>query len=788
MVLAANPSAFSLMPYPQSIKQGAGKYPLNDHVLLSFSGMHAERQAFITQKMTYLLAKSNITVIGSSEGFDAFSQVSIKVANPNISTLQIPALKQDESYQLRIDAEGVSIFASTEFGVLHGLATLSQLLLTSFDDQSIVLPYVMISDMPRFPWRGLLLDSARHFLSIDTIKRQLDGMAAAKLNVFHWHLTDDQGWRIESKTYPKLHQVASDGLYYRQEEIKEVVAYASMLGIRVVPEFDVPGHASAIAVAYPELLTTVKPYYMEDKWGVFEPLLDPTKPQVYRFIDSIVGELSALFPDEYIHIGGDEVNPVQWQESANVQLFMKENQLADEYALQTYFNDKVQQVLAKYQRKMMGWDEIYQPNLSQDIVVQSWRGLDSLTEITSAGYQGVLSTGYYIDQAQATSFHYRNDPIGQIADTLITPLASDQIHAWQFSVNRLKGDAVSGQLVLVKRNNYVIHAYVKLHEQYYRKVGTDRHLALNAAEMNLSFDSWLGPIRLELDLADAEQLAGRALVGNTHYPVQGKQLDSFDFSTIKLFPQIDVNNQHNVLGGEATLWTELVTEDNIDLRTWPRLFAIAERLWSAKSKRQEQDMYQRLFIIERYASTIGLKHQQQFESGVRSLVFPNTATEPLFILAEQFEPAHYYTRHHLKYQKGLYHQRAPLKQFADFLPVESVKIKALEHALLTFEKGNKQHLQEIINTLLLWHFNFKTVLEIIKKNPKLSNILQITQDARAINTIALTVAQSCLAGVKLTSKQASIAKSKLRKLHSNVREVTLASGLFAEKLLDVCRK
>lgn len=174
------------------------------------------------------------------------------------------------------------------------METLLQLLQT--DGQNTFLPLVDIRDVPRFPWRGVLLDSARHFLPLPDILRQLDGMAAAKLNVFHWHLTDDQGWRFASEHYPKLQQQASDGQFYTREQMRQVVAYATARGIRVVPEIDMPGHASSIAVAYPDLMSAPGPYRMEREWGVHKPTLDPTRDEVYQFVDTIVGELAAIFP------------------------------------------------------------------------------------------------------------------------------------------------------------------------------------------------------------------------------------------------------------------------------------------------------------------------------------------------------------------------------------------------------------------------------------------------------------------------------------------------------------
>ena len=161
----------------------------------------------------------------------------------------------------------------------------------------------MIEDRPRFPWRGLMLDSARHFMPLDTVMRTLDGMAAVKLNVLHWHLTDDQGFRVESRRHPELHRMGSDGLFYTQQQVKEIVAYAGERGIRVYPEFDIPGHTTSWFVSHPELASMPGPYRIEREWGIMDPALDPSKEEVYRFLDGFLGEMAGLFPDLRLHIG-----------------------------------------------------------------------------------------------------------------------------------------------------------------------------------------------------------------------------------------------------------------------------------------------------------------------------------------------------------------------------------------------------------------------------------------------------------------------------------------------------
>ncbi|GLX78811.1 beta-N-acetylhexosaminidase [Thalassotalea insulae] len=788
LMTQAKAEQLALMPYPLSLQQSAGHYSLSTQLEVKITGMSQQRQLFVNRQLNSFLTDYGIELTSATNTSDsADSKLVIAVNLAKAVDYQLPQLGVDESYLLKIDDNGIHIRAANDFGALQAIATLKQLIWSARDDSNIKLPYVTINDMPRFPWRGLLIDSVRHFISVDAIKRQLNGMAAAKLNVFHWHLTDDQGWRVESKSYPKLQQLASDGLYYSQQEIKEIVAYASELGIRVVPEFDLPGHASAIAVAYPELMTRNKPYHMEDNWGVFEPLLDPSNPKTYQFIEAIVAEFSALFPDTYLHIGGDEVNPVQWQQSSAVQQYMQANNLLDSAQLQAHFNQKVQQILAKYHKKMMGWDEIFHPKLARDIMVQSWRGMESLTEIAQAGYQGLLSTGFYIDQPQPTSFHYRNDPVNHDIQ-LVSPLPEDKVEAWQFSMPRIKGSEVKGKLVLIKRNGYLIHGYVKLNDNHYQKVVLDRRLALTKSQINFSLDSWMGPTRGEFELSAGELLTGRMLIGNSHYSVTGTRLAEFDFAEVKLLPSLNAEQATNILGGEATLWTELVTEHNLDLRIWPRVFAIAERFWSKKSLTNSDNMYQRLVAINEFADSIGLLQLKQQQKGFNSLVFPNTDITPLFMLAQQLEPASYYTRHHLKFRQGLYHQRASLNQFVDFLPVESLQLVQMKQQLKHFQHGNIQGLQQVVDIMRQWHSYFPAVVKLVKRNPKLSSLTPVVQDARAINTIGLTIAQSCLAGVKIRNSEVRRVKNTLQQLHSQVREISLASGLFVEQVLEVCRQ
>jgi len=321
----------------------------------------------------------------------------------------VQKLGEDESYTLEVDEQHARLTAANPLGVLRGLETFWQLVEPG--PKGFAAPAVTIDDKPRFPWRGLHMDVSRHWMPIEVVKRNLDGMAAVKLNVFHWHLSDDQGFRVESKRFPKLTGVGSDGHFYTQAEVRDVIGYARERGIRVVPEFDIPGHATSWLVGYPQLASAPGPYQIERKWGVFEPTIDPTRETTYQFLDTFIGEMAALFPDQFFHIGGDEVKPTQWNKSAQIQAFRKQHQLKDNHELQAYFNKKIQAILVKHGKRMEGWDEILNPDLPKDIVIQSWQGQDSLAKAARLGYSGLLSSGYYLDHIESAATLYLVDPM-----------------------------------------------------------------------------------------------------------------------------------------------------------------------------------------------------------------------------------------------------------------------------------------------------------------------------------------------------------------------------------------
>ena len=321
----------------------------------------------------------------------------------------VQAADEDESYKLSVTPSGATLTAATDLGAMHGMETLLQLV--TMQNGACVLPAVTIDDAPRFAWRGFMVDVSRHFEPIAEIKRTLDAMAMVKLNVFHWHLSDDQGFRAESKRYPKLTGVASNGEFYTQEEMRDVVAYARARGIRVVPEFDMPGHSTSWILAYPEFGAGEHVTGLPMVFGVPQAELDPSNEKTLKFIDALVGEMGEIFPDAYFHIGGDETEGKGWLANPRIAAFMKAKGFAKPSDLQAYFNQRLLLILSKHHKRMIGWDEILNPALPKDIVVESWRGEASLATGAQQGYTGILAAPYYLDAEKTSEEMFLADPI-----------------------------------------------------------------------------------------------------------------------------------------------------------------------------------------------------------------------------------------------------------------------------------------------------------------------------------------------------------------------------------------
>ena len=403
------PDQLNLMPVPASVQTQTARLLITARFNVAVKNYADDRLRSGIARMLARLAGRTVLTLPADLATDEGTATLVVQCERAGDT--VPSLSENESYSLEVTDKQARLVAPTVVGALRGLETFLQLL--QGDRDGYYLPGIKIQDQPRFPWRGLLIDVGRHYEPMEVLKRNLDAMAAVKLNVFHWHLTEDQGFRVESKKFPKLHTLGSDGLFYTQDQVREIIAYARDRGIRVMPEFDIPGHSTSWLVGYPEIGSAPGPYTVERGAGIFEPALDPTREQTYKFLDGFLGEMATLFPDAYMHIGGDENEGKQWDRNPQIQAFMKEKGIKDNHALQAYFNQRVLKILQKHGKKMIGWEEILHPDLPKDAVIHSWRGPASLAEAAKKGYNGILSAGYYIDLIFPASQHYLADPIPQ---------------------------------------------------------------------------------------------------------------------------------------------------------------------------------------------------------------------------------------------------------------------------------------------------------------------------------------------------------------------------------------
>lgn len=405
----------ALIPAPATLQRAEGAFTVDAGTRLHADGEAAQRVAKLFNHFLAAAKRPQLDTADGGAGGIRF-EISGNAANA-------------EAYTLDVKPDGIVVRAGTERGLFHGATTLWQLL-TQGESDVVTLPALHIEDAPRFAWRGYMLDSARHFQSVDEIKRMLDAMALHKLNVFHWHLSDDQGWRIPIDKYPKLIEVGSCRIpagdagidpatgqpapycgFYTKQQIRDVVAYAAARHIEVVPEIDVPGHATAAIAAYPELGLLDKAPAVGNEWGVY-PNLFNTEESTFEFLEDVLAEVVELFPGRYVHIGGDEAVKDQWIASSRVQQRMKEFGAKDEMAMQGVLVARLEKFLAAHGKRLIGWDEILEAELPPAATVMSWRGIEGGIEAANKGHDVVMvpSSVLYLDYLQTDS---RNEPPGR---------------------------------------------------------------------------------------------------------------------------------------------------------------------------------------------------------------------------------------------------------------------------------------------------------------------------------------------------------------------------------------
>ena len=402
---------YALIPLPQKMETSKGVFIIDEHTTIQ-AGEDVNKEAqFLAD---YIKEVAGIAPQIKSAEEDVKRSISLKISND---------FDKDEAYNLIVTHEKVLVEGASAKGVFYGVQTLKQLLALQSEQEGEA-SEKSISDAPAFDYRGMHLDVARHMFPVDFIKKYIDLIAMHKMNTFHWHLTEDQGWRIEIKQYPKLSEIGSvrketmieknfdpykgDGKeyggYYTQEEVKDIVAYAAERHVTIIPEIELPGHSRAVLAAYPELGNGTGPYEVATKWGVFKEILAP-KEEAFEFLENVLTEVMELFPSEYIHIGGDEAPKTEWEQSAQAQEVIKREGLKDEHELQSYFIQRIEKFLNKNGRQIIGWDEILEGGLAPNATVMSWRGNQGGIEAAKQKHNVVMTpnTHLYFD-------HYQADP------------------------------------------------------------------------------------------------------------------------------------------------------------------------------------------------------------------------------------------------------------------------------------------------------------------------------------------------------------------------------------------
>lgn len=422
--------SLNVMPLPSKAEMGNQKLRITSKFTIQLTALSTDK--VIEAASNRLLQRLNKRTLAYFEQ----EQVVLNESKTN-PTLTIEVKNKveptqigvDESYLLTIDDKTIQLKADNTLGALRGIETLLQL--TNSDESGYYFPEVKIADTPRFKWRGMMVDVARHFIPIDILKRNIDAMAMVKLNVLHLHLSDDEGFRVESKVYPKLHELGSNGQFYTQSELKSLINYASERGIMVYPEFDLPGHSTSWFAGYPELASKEAIYKPGHRFKIKEgtpiseavgvimksatPTLNPTKESTYKFLEKFVVEMTGLFPSPYFHIGADENNGAAWLENPQIAKFMAEKGMKEPHQLQAYFVKRMYEILKKNKKTTIGWEELFDTQLPKDVVVQIWGAIGEKrpnpAQMIEQGNNILLSKGFYLDYFLPAYIHYANPHI-----------------------------------------------------------------------------------------------------------------------------------------------------------------------------------------------------------------------------------------------------------------------------------------------------------------------------------------------------------------------------------------
>lgn len=718
----ADRARLTVLPLPTDISLGQESLSLEDGLAVKLIGHTEPRLERAVARM-----RSRLPASARRDG-EAVLEIDVGVAVDEADPLWA-----DESYALDITPEGARLRAATPLGAIHAMQTFLQLVQTDGDGARV--PIARIRDAPRFRWRGLMIDPCRHWIPKAAILRNIDAMEAAKMNVLHLHLTEDQAFRVESKVHPRLHEVGSGGSYYTQDELREIVAYARDRGIRVIPEFDLPGHSRSWLEAYPEL--AIDPgrgtvWEKSNVYGIHPVALDPTRDEVYQFLDDFLGEMAGIFPDPYVHIGGDEVASELWDASPGVQAYAKEQGFADHRALQAHFNARLHGILAKHGKQMMGWQEILDDSLPKDVMVQAWLG--PVADSVNAGYDTILSTGYYLDHKLPAGTHYEVDPLG-VPEPIEIPTEGTW-RSWTIELETRMGP-MEGTLVLWGDGD----RQAGVSSVQGRVVVLD-DVQFDDDSLSATVDSPVGRATFEAKF-EGDRIEGEfgtlvftaALRGTRQ---GGDDVDGTTPPELQKVAQIPPEARYRVHGGEAAMWTEVVTAETIDSRIWPTTGAIAERLWSpAESANDVEDMYRRLDVFSERLETLGLTHESYREALLVDMV-GGPPPPALRTLVSALEEVKHYERHR-GWGEGqeLLTTTTPLDRIADAAAAESRFARRFSSDVDALLAGDDSRRAGVRATLVLLR----------DQHHQLREIFETSERVAAVEPQSRAIAQSAVVGL-----------------------------------------
>ncbi|KAF1712128.1 beta-N-acetylhexosaminidase [Pseudoxanthomonas kalamensis DSM 18571] len=628
--------AQTLLPVPSHVTFGKDSLPLNGQFRIEFSGK-ASNNMLATAAARFV---ADVNTISGQYGMAANGPL-LKIeccTSETRTSIDLPA--SAEAYSLQFSRGELVLKSDTQIGVLRGLATLRQLVYQ--DDDGAHVRVASIQDAPRFAWRGLMIDTARHFMSVAAIKRQIDAMEIVKLNVLHLHLSDNEAFRIQSLQYPKLTE-ATNGDFYTQGQIRDLVAYAADRGVTIVPEIDLPGHTAAMIAAYPFLASAPGAQV-----GLTGPAINPIDPKTYELLDNLVKEIAGLFPSPYFHAGGDEVSGADWAQSETIQAFMAQNGLADKTALQAYFLDRLSAIVKKHDKKLLGWEDVIHGETPDDIVIQTWKSSTAVAKATGTGKRVIVSSGYYLDHLNPSAFHYQVDPLDPTAYAL----------------------------------------------------DPDNYNAIKAAFPEIS-----------------------TFFSDDMLKVPGLKLDPSQSAL--------------VIGGEAPIWSEIVTDEMLDGRVWPRLAAVGERLWSPAATRDIDDLHARLFAVQDLLRTLGLQDRANQER-MLSRIAPGD-TGPAATLLEVTAPVRNFA--HMHAMRDMMRGQTPsvqhFNQLADAASPDSQPATHFVALVNSLVAGDASVSAEIKSMLIRWQANHAAFAASATRHPALRSALPVSETVEKLCSLGL---------------------------------------------------